>query len=76
MRGFVQDYIRVAEESKKWDGDIEVTPELLQQIMNCFPPEALPVMNTLAKSFAISDACIGRAVSAAQRSVANTCTWR
>ena len=59
MRGFVQDYIRVAEESKKWDGDIEVTPELVQQIMSCFPPEALPVMNTLAKSFAISDATPG-----------------
>jgi phospholipase C len=55
MRGFVQDYIRVAEESKKWDGDIEVTPDLVQQIMNCFPPQALPVLSTLAKSFAISD---------------------
>jgi phospholipase C len=56
MRGFVQDYIRVAEESKKWDGDIEITPELVQQIMNCFPPEAVPGLSTLAKSFAISDA--------------------
>jgi phospholipase C len=55
MRGFVQDYIRVAEESKKWDGDVEVTPELVQQIMSCFPPHAVPVLSTLAKSFAISD---------------------
>ena len=55
MRGFVQDYIRAAEESKKWDGDIEVTPELVQQIVDCFPPQAVPVLSTLAKSFAVSD---------------------
>jgi phospholipase C len=56
MRGFVQDYIRAVGDSKKWDGSIEATPEVVQQIMNCFPPEATPVLSTLAKSFAISDA--------------------
>ena len=56
MRGFVQDYIRVVGESKQWDGSVEATPEVVQQIMNCFPPEATPVLSTLAKSFAISDA--------------------
>ena len=56
MRGFVRDYIRVAEDSKKWDGDLAVTPKLAQQIMSCFPPEAEPVLGTLARSFAVSDA--------------------
>ena len=55
MRGFVQDYIRAVEESKKWDGSVEPTPEVLQQIMDCFPPAATPVLSTLARSFAISD---------------------
>ncbi|MGB9340998.1 MAG: alkaline phosphatase family protein [Polyangiales bacterium] len=55
MHGFVQDYIGVAEESKNWDGSVEVTPELVKQIMNCFPPEAVPGLSTIAKSFAISD---------------------
>ena len=36
--------------------DIEITPELVQQSMNCSPPEAVPGLSTLAKSFAISDA--------------------
>ena len=46
MRGFVQDYIRAVEESKKWDGSVEATPEVLQQIMDCFPPAATPVLST------------------------------
>jgi phospholipase C len=56
MRGFVQDYIRAVEEAKTWDGDVAATPEVIQQIMNCYPPEAVPVLSTLARSFAISDA--------------------
>jgi phospholipase C len=56
MSGFIQDYIQVVEESKKWDGSVEGTPEVLQQVMDCFPPEAVPVMSTLARSFAVSDA--------------------
>ena len=56
MGGFVQDYVRVVEESKKWDGNVEASPEVLQQVMDCFPPEAVPVMSTLARSFAVSDA--------------------
>jgi phospholipase C len=55
MRGFVQDYIRAVEESKTWDGSVEATPEVLQQIMDGFPPAAVPVLSTLARSFAISD---------------------
>lgn len=56
MCGFVQDYIRAVEEAKSWDGKVEATPEVIQQIMNCFPPAAVPVLSTLARSFAISDA--------------------
>ena len=56
MSGFIQDYIRVVGESRKWDGSVEATPEVLQQVMDCFPPEAVPVISTLARSFAVSDA--------------------
>lgn len=56
MQGFVQDYIRVIGESKRWDGGVTPAPEVVQQVMSCFPPEALPVLNGLARSFAISDA--------------------
>ena len=56
MLGFVEDYIRVVEESKRWDGRIEGTPEVIQQVMDCFPPQAIPVLSTLARSFAVSDA--------------------
>jgi phospholipase C len=56
MQGFVQDYIRVINESKGWDGHVEPESETVQQIMNCYPPEATPVLSTLARSFAISDA--------------------
>ena len=56
MKGFVQDYARAVEESKKWDGNVQGTPETLKQIMGCFPKEAMPVLSTLARSFAVSDA--------------------
>ena len=56
MGGFVQDYIRAVGDAKEWDGSVEATPEVLQQIMGCFPAEAVPVLSTLARSFAISDA--------------------
>jgi len=56
MQGFVQDYIRVVNESEVWDGKVELERELVQQIMNCYPPEATPVLSGLAKAFAISDA--------------------
>ena len=56
MKGFVQDYARVIEESKKWDGAVQATPETLAQIMGCFPAQAMPVLSTLARSFAVSDA--------------------
>ena len=48
MRGFVQDYMRAVEEAKSWDGNVQTTPEVIQQIMNCLPPEAVPVLSTLA----------------------------
>jgi len=54
MNGFVRDYIRSIREQEFWDG---VPPDLehYQRIMHCFPPEALPVLNGLAREFAISD---------------------
>jgi len=78
MSGFVQDYIRAVAESKTWDGNVEATPETLQQIMNCFPPEAVPVLSTLARSFAISDAWFGSVPSSTwpNRSFAHSGTSR
>ncbi len=54
MSGFVQDYIRSIKQEAFWTG-VEPTPELYRVIMNCFPPEALPVTNGLARQFAVSD---------------------
>jgi phospholipase C len=64
MQGFVQDYIRVIKESKGWDGNVEPEPETVQQVMNCYPPEALPLLSGLARSFAISDAWFSSVPSA------------
>lgn len=54
MTGFVQDYIRAIREQEFWDG-VPPDREHYQRIMHCFPPEALPVLNGLAREFAISD---------------------
>lgn len=54
MSGFVEDYIRAITAQEFWDG-IEPTFEHYSRIMNCFPPEALPVLSGLARQFAVSD---------------------
>jgi len=78
MQGFVEDYIRVVEGSKRWDGKIEGTPEVIQQVMDCFPPKATPVLSTLARSFAISDAWFSSVPSATwpNRSFTHSATSR
>jgi phospholipase C len=53
MNGFVLDYLSVLQSLSQ--GEAEVTEEAYRIIMNCFTPEALPVLNGLAKAFAISD---------------------
>jgi phospholipase C len=54
MNGFVQDYIRAIKQQQFWDG-VEPTLEHYRVIMNCFPPEAVPVLAGLARQFAVSD---------------------
>lgn len=54
MSGFVQDYIRAIKEQSFWDG-VEPTYEKYRVIMDCFPPEAVPVLSGLARNFAVSD---------------------
>ena len=54
MIGFVQDYIRAMQSQQKVDS-IPITPDDYRIIMNCFPPEALPVTSGLARAFAVSD---------------------
>jgi phospholipase C len=51
MNGFVRDYASVL----RARGMGEVTEDAYRIIMNCFTPEALPVLNGLAKAFAVSD---------------------
>jgi phospholipase C len=54
MSGFVKDYIASIVAQEALDG---VTPgyDRYKVIMDCFPPEALPVLNGLARQFAVSD---------------------
>ncbi len=54
MNGFVQDYIRAIKSQEAWDG-VEPLYEHYRVIMNCFTPEAAPVLNGLARAFAVSD---------------------
>ena len=54
MSGFVQDYIRAIRSQEAFDG-IEPTLEDYGRIMTCFTPEAAPVINGLARAFAVSD---------------------
>jgi phospholipase C len=54
MSGFVQDYIRAIKSQQLWDG-VEPSYEHYRVIMNCFTPEAAPVLNGLAREFAVSD---------------------
>jgi phospholipase C len=53
MNGFVRDYASVLQALAK--GETQVTEDAYRLIMNCFTPEALPVLNGLAKAYAISD---------------------
>jgi phospholipase C len=54
MSGFVQDYVRAVKAQFLLDG-VEPAPESIRVIMNCFTPEALPVLSGLARAFAVSD---------------------
>ncbi|HEX9164395.1 MAG TPA: alkaline phosphatase family protein [Gemmatimonadales bacterium] len=63
MSGFVQDYQRAIREELLISG-IEPTFEHYSIIMNCFPPEAVPVLSALARQFAVSDEWFGSVPSA------------
>ena len=52
MSGFVQDYIDNFVRTEKR----APTYDEYRVIMDCFPPEAVPVLSTLAKEFAVCDA--------------------
>jgi phospholipase C len=54
MSGFVQDYIRAIREQELFDG-VEPSYDHYRRIMDCYPPEALPVLSGLARAFAVSD---------------------
>ncbi len=54
MNGFVRDFIDAIKTQERWDG-VEPTYDHYRVIMNCFTPEAVPVMSGLAKAFAVSD---------------------
>lgn len=54
MSGFVEDYIRAIKAQEFWDG-VDPTLDHYRRIMNCFTPEALPVLSGLARQFAVSD---------------------
>ena len=54
MSGFVRDYVRAVRAQFLLDG-VEPTPDRVRVIMNCFTPEALPVISGLAREFAVCD---------------------
>ncbi|WP_226646828.1 alkaline phosphatase family protein [Microbulbifer variabilis] len=51
MNGFVEDYISVCRQVLNREPDYDD----YKIIMQCFPPETVPVISTLAKSFAVCD---------------------
>jgi phospholipase C len=51
MNGFVQDYVN----KFTWSQGRAPTKAEYSIIMNCFPPDAVPVISTLAKGFAVAD---------------------
>jgi phospholipase C len=53
MNGFVRDYLAAIREQSL--GKREITEDEYRVIMNCFTPEAMPVLNGLARRFAVSD---------------------
>jgi phospholipase C len=52
MRGFVLDYVEAIREQTIGK---EITEDAYRVIMNCFTPEAIPVLSGLARAFAVSD---------------------
>ncbi len=52
MTGFVQDYIEAYKRARPGE---KPSYDEYRVIMNCFPPEAVPVISTLARSFAVCD---------------------
>jgi len=54
MNGFVLDFINAIKAQEGWDG-VEPTYAQYRVIMNCFTPEAVPVLSGLAKAYAVSD---------------------
>jgi phospholipase C len=53
MNGFVLDYF--AEIIRRSVSKLAPSENEYRLVMDCFPPEAVPVISTLAKSFAVSD---------------------
>ncbi len=53
MSGFVLDYVKAIEDQLLFKR--EVTEAEYRIIMNCFTPDAVPVLSGLARSFAVSD---------------------
>ncbi|MBI4538386.1 MAG: hypothetical protein HY704_02585 [Gemmatimonadetes bacterium] len=51
MSGFLRDYSRVVRQETQRTG-VNLDPA---RIMQCYPPEAVPVLSTLARKFAVSD---------------------
>lgn len=52
MSGFVRDYIDASTLARNGEAP---TYDQYRVIMDCFPPEAVPVLSTLARSFAVCD---------------------
>lgn len=55
MNGFVADYIDAMKTTEGWDDVEDPTRDQYSRIMNSFTPQAVPVLNGLAKDFAVCD---------------------
>lgn len=55
MSGFVADYIDALKTTEGWEDNKDPTYDQYKVIMNCFTPQAIPVLNGLARDFAVSD---------------------
>lgn len=53
MRGFVEDYVQVLKHHRKCSDDQVIT--YAQQVMQSYTPDQLPVLNGLAKHYAVCD---------------------
>ncbi len=54
--GWVKDYYESIQTTEGWENIKGPTPEQYGKIMHCFPEAAVPVLTTLARNFAVSDA--------------------